>query len=223
MTLKQALTELKKMGTAQNRKVYQRHGVRKEMFGVSFANLGKLKRKIKIDHELAKQLWATGNHDAQILAAMIVDPQLLADTQVESWAKDLGNYPLADAFSGLVSKSRLAPKKMKQWTKSSDEWIGQTGWNLLAHLALRSDEFPDADFENYLGLIERKIQRSKNRVRYAMNNALIAIGMRNDFLEARAIAVAEKIGRVDVDHGETNCKTPDAAAYIRKARSRKGN
>ena len=38
------------------------------MFGVSYAALGKLKRKIKVDHELAEKLWATGNHDARIAA-----------------------------------------------------------------------------------------------------------------------------------------------------------
>lgn len=26
--------------------------------------------------------------------------------------------------------------------------------------------------------------------------------------------------QVEVDHGETNCKTPDAASYIRKSRER---
>jgi hypothetical protein len=30
--------------------------------------------------------------------------------------------------------------------------------------------------------------------------------------------VAAKIGKVEVDHGETDCKTPDATEYIKKAR-----
>jgi hypothetical protein len=35
------MKELKASGTAQNRKVYRRHGVVGEMFGVSYAALGK--------------------------------------------------------------------------------------------------------------------------------------------------------------------------------------
>ena len=54
-----------------------------------------------------------------------------------------------------------------------------------------------------------------------MNTALIAIGMRSLKLEPKAISAARKIGRIDVDHGETNCKTPDAEAYILKAGKRK--
>ena len=44
--------------------------------------------------------------------------------------------------------------------------------------------------------------------------------MSNDALEARALAVAKAIGKVYVDHGQTNCKTPDAANYIHKGRER---
>jgi hypothetical protein len=53
-------------------------------------------------------------------------------------------------------------------------------------------------------------------VRDAMNSALIAIGIRNSHLEELALSAAQRIGKVEVDHGKTNCKTPDAAAYIRR-------
>jgi hypothetical protein len=49
-----------------------------------------------------------------------------------------------------------------------------------------------------------------------MNNAVIAIGIRSPTLRKLALTVAKRIGKVEVDHGETNCKTPDAAAYILK-------
>jgi hypothetical protein len=54
-----------------------------------------------------------------------------------------------------------------------------------------------------------------------MNNALIAIGSRGGALEDRAIAAAGRIGTVVVDHGATGCKTPDAAASIRKTVARR--
>lgn len=72
----------------------------------------------------------------------------------------------------------------------------------------------------YLETIERDIHQRANRVREAMNSALIAIGMRSPALEEQALAIAAAIGKVHVDHGDTGCKTPDAAAYIHKARAR---
>ena len=53
-----------------------------------------------------------------------------------------------------------------------------------------------------------------------MNSALIAIGIRNEDLERKAIEMAREIGKVQVDHGATSCKTPDAEPYIKKARER---
>jgi hypothetical protein len=58
-----------------------------------------------------------------------------------------------------------------------------------------------------------------NRVRYEMNGALITIGLRNDRLEKKATEVARKIGKVIVDHGDTDCKTPDAVEYIARTKA----
>ena len=54
-----------------------------------------------------------------------------------------------------------------------------------------------------------------------MNGTLIAIGSRSDELEAAAIDTATRIGVVEVDHGETGCKTPFAPEYILKTRERR--
>ena len=52
--------------------------------------------------------------------------------------------------------------------------------------------------------------------RDAMNMAVILIGGRNDVLRKAALAAAKRIGKVEVDHGDTSCKTPDAGPYIEK-------
>ena len=52
-----------------------------------------------------------------------------------------------------------------------------------------------------------------------MNYGLIAIGMRSDAFAQLATAAAKRLGKVQVDHGDTSCKTPDAIPYIQKARA----
>jgi hypothetical protein len=101
--------------------------------------------------------------------------------------------------------------------KSKDEWIGCFGWSLFARLARMDGPFSDEALEQYLDAIERDIHQAKNRVRHSMNSAVISIGVRNEKLQKKALAAAARIGKVEVDHGDTDCKTPDAAAYIRKA------
>jgi 3-methyladenine DNA glycosylase AlkD len=128
---------------------------------------------------------------------------------------------LTDAFSAFAGQTPLAQKKAEKWMKAKSEWIASAGWSLLGTLTMRNENLSDDYFENYLAVIERDIHSSKNRVKHAMNSALIAMGMRNDNLEKKALAAAQRIGKVEVDHGETGCKTPDAIAYIQKARQRK--
>jgi 3-methyladenine DNA glycosylase AlkD len=212
--------QLKAMGTAQNQKIYARHGVDKPMYGVSYANLNKLQKAIKTDHDLALKLWNTGNNDAQVLATKIADPTQLNKSTVNQWVKELGNYQLADAFADLVSQSKYAQEKADQWHKQKDEWISRVGWALVSRLAIGKNDLPNAYFEPYLKIIKSDIHKRKNRVRESMNWTLICIGTRSATLEKKALSAAKVIGKVDVDHGQTSCKTPDATQYIKKTVTR---
>jgi 3-methyladenine DNA glycosylase AlkD len=181
-----------------------------------------MRKAIKKDHRLALQLWDTGNNDARVLATMIADPKQFDEKLALRWAADVKNYGMADAFTGLFHNAPGAQALMERWVNAGDEWYERMGWGLLGEFALHhSDEFPDAYFEPYLAIIGRDIHQRANRVRQAMNSALIAIGMRGGELERQAIELAGTIGEVIVDHGDTYCKTPDAAEYILKAKARK--
>lgn len=220
MTKTQVLRQLKAFGTPQNRKVYARHGVKGPVYGVSYANLGKLTRRIKIDHELALGLWKSGNHDARILATMIADPDEMSARDLDAWVKELDNHALTDALSALASRTPSARKRMEKWTRSRHEWIASCGWDILARL-VQLEDFPDSYLERYIRMIQTRIHRSPNRVRHSMNNALIALGSQNTKLQKKALSAAKKIGEVVVDHGETGCRTPDASGYIRKIAARR--
>ena len=220
-TLIGVLHELGRLGTAQNRKVYARHGVGPNMFGVSYANLERLKKTLGVNHDLARGLWASANHDARILATKIADPARVSSRDLDSWVKDLDNYVISDAFSELGARTPWARKKMEAWGAARGEWIGRVGWLLLARLARSDSSLTDEELIEKLATIEREIHTRKNRTRDAMNSALIAIGMRNSGLKAAALSAAKRIGKVEVDHGQTSCKTPDAAEYILRAAGRR--
>lgn len=215
MTLVETLQELEALGTAQNRKIYRRHGASGNLFGVSFANLNALKKRIKIDHALALELWKTGNDDARALAIMIADTARMTDRVLDAWAKGLNGVTVS-TFPGLVGRTPLARKKMEDWIDSASEWTSCAGWALLARLALNEASLPDSFFTARLRVIGKEIHERPNWVRDAMNSALIAIGVRNPALTEAALKVAKIIGKVEVDHGETSCQTADAVACIHK-------
>lgn len=219
MTAPDVLAELHSLGKENTRTIYGRHGVTNEVLGVSYADLDKLAKKIKTDQALAAALWKTGIHDARVLATKIADPKTMDAAALDAWITSVGNYIEADAVASVAARSSSAQELMKRWIASDSEWIGRAGWSVLGRLALDGADLPDAFFEPHLATVERDIHDRPNRIREAMNSILIVIGCRSDALEKKALAAAKHIGKVHVDHGETNCKTPDAAEYIQKTRA----
>ncbi len=214
----EVVAELKALGTAQNVKIYGRHGVTIPMFGVSFANLGKLKKRIGTNQALAEQLWATGNHDARVLATMVADPDAVAAKTLDTWAGQLDSYVISDAFAKFAAQTERGRKRMLTWMKARQEWKAAAGWNVLSCCA-ESSAVDDALITERLAHVETHIHDAKNRVRHSMNQALICMALRSEAISKKAIAAARRIGKVEVDHGETSCKTPDAESYIKKTKA----
>lgn len=218
LTLAEAMAELEAAGTEQARKTYTRHGAPGPMFGVSFATLKSMMKRIDVDHELALGLWDTGNFDARNLAVKIVDPAKMSSDDLDRWASqaspalDCGGYAAA-----LPSEGPLGPTKAQQWLASADDAQRKAAWGLIGQLAMRDEALPDAYFVALLDTIERSIHAAPNAIRSGMNRAVITIGCRDAALRALALAAADRIGPVDIDHGDTSCETPDARGSIEKA------
>ena len=219
MNTDKALKALAGHGTAQNRKVYVRHGADPDkVYGVSFANLNLLVKHIKRNHTLATELWQTGNYDARNLATKIADSHAFTITQAEEWVKQVDNSLHAGLLGGVLAQSPFALRLIHRWTKKKPEFICETGYSLLSSLVKEdSRTVPSAQASDFLKRIEQEINTRPNWTRYGMNWALIALGTYKEEVREEALAAAARIGQVEVDHGETNCKTPLAAPYIHKA------
>ena len=217
MTAKKLLAELKALGSESGRKTYLRHGAAGEVWGVRYADLGKIKKRIKIDQDVAMELWDSGVHDARVLATMIADPDAMKASTLDHWVKTVCSPFMACAVAGLAVTTPHAVRCKKKWISAKAEWVCSAGWDVLAGLAAMEDAISDAELERHLETIESDIHDARNRVRYSMNTALIAVGAYRPALEKKAIAAAKRIGKVEVDHGDTSCKTLDAAPYIKKA------
>lgn len=222
MDLATAVERLEAAGTEQNRRIYRRHGARDPLYGVPFGVLDRVAKEAGRDQALADGLWATGNHDARILACKVADPAAMTDASLDAWLAEIDVYVLVDTFVGSVAS--LVPgarERADRWSASDRDWTAQAGWDLYAHLARKDVALADPFFEGLIGRIEAGIAAAGNRTRHAMNNALIAIGIRNPELRAAAEAAAGRIGTVVVDHGQTGCVTPAAIPYIEKAWDRR--
>jgi 3-methyladenine DNA glycosylase AlkD len=220
-TTETVLHDLEAAGSEQTRKTNRRHGIGDNQYGVLYSSLGALEKQIKReknparDHDMGLELWATGNHEARVLALRLLDPQRMDDETLNAWVCEVDNYGMADAFAAFAAKTPHAHDLAFDWIGQNGEWVEAAGWNVLSHLIL-TGELSDAECAALLPRIERDIHTAKNRVRYSMNMVLINIGVRGGDLYTGAVTSAQHIGPVMVDHGQTGCKTPDAIPYIDK-------
>jgi len=91
MTTAEILATLKKSGIPQTAAIYKHYGTGDNVLGTLTSEIGRLQKKIKVDHALALDLWKTGNAEARMLALQIADPQrvttALADTLLAASAR----------------------------------------------------------------------------------------------------------------------------------------
>jgi len=214
MSFQDTMSALEKAGSVQTRKTYARHGVPEPMFGVSFATLKTLYKRIRVDHELAQALWSTGNFDARNLAVKIADPASISSRELDRWAATPTARMCGGYVAHLADESPHGCAKADKWLAASDDATQSAVWNLVVSMAKINESTEDSWFAERLVHIEKAIHSAPNTHRYLMNNALIAIGGRNASLCKSAAAAAKRIGTVEVDHGDTDCKTPVAAESI---------
>lgn len=193
--VKGILAELRGLGSAKDRAGMARYGINVEnAFGVSIYELRKVARRLGTDHELALGLWATGNHEARLLACFVDDPDSVTSAQMEAWAGDFDSWDICDqATTSLFDLTNHGWAKAREWAAREEEWVKRGGFALMAGLAVHDKAAADRAFVKLLPLIERGALDDRNFVKKAVNWALRNIGKRNLSLNAAAVACAEKI------------------------------
>lgn len=220
MTLQQVLKELETYGDPQTKKTLMRHGSKEPFFGVKVADLKKILKKTKKNHELSLQLYDTGNSDAMYLAGLMADEKKITKKQLNDWVDKAYWYYLSEfAVPWVAAETEHGFELGLKWIKSKKEGTAAAGWATLANYAsVHLDEKLDIKtYEKLLEQVGKTIHDlPPNRVRYTMNGFVIAVGSYIKELTKKAQTVAGNIGKVTVEMGNTACKVPLAKDYIQK-------
>jgi 3-methyladenine DNA glycosylase AlkD len=222
MNAKAILEELRPLGRESYKKVMRNHGVPEPFFGVKIEELKKIQKRIKRDYQLALDLYETGNYDAQYLAGLIADDAKMTKRDLQRWAEK-ACAPLSGCTVAWVAAGSPHGREIAlEWIDSAKEFVAAAGWATLSGLvALKEDAHLDvAELKRLLQRVQREIHTAPNKVRYAMNGFVIAVGSYVQPLTAFARQIGEKIGRVSVDMSNTSCEVPFAPAYIDKVAAR---
>lgn len=223
MTLDQVMEALEGFGNEGTKKVFLKHGAKEPVFGVKVQDLKKLQKRIKKDHGLSLDLYATGNSDAMYLAGLIADEGEISKAELEEWAKGAYWYYLSEyVVPWVAAESGYGWELATKWIDADTEGVAAAGWATLTMLsAIAADDALDIPaYGALLDRVEAGIHDAPNRVRYTMNGFVIAVASYIVGLTEKAKITAGKIGKVSVDMGGTACKVPLATTYIQKVAAR---
>jgi 3-methyladenine DNA glycosylase AlkD len=151
-------------------------------------------RELGRDHRLAQELWATGVHEARLLAVFVDEPARVTPEQAEAWAAEFDSWDLCDqCCSNLFDRADFAYEKAAEWSGRDEEFVKRAGFALMAVLAVHDTKADDARFLEFLPIIEREAADERHYVKKAVNWALRQIGKRNLRLNRYAIATAQEV------------------------------
>lgn len=203
MTVKEVLAKLKSLGNEARRKHNAKVGPDgtappDNQFGVPMGDIRAIAKKIKTDHELALKLWDTGNMEAQLVAALIIKPKSLSAKDVDRLTRSTTCAQVADWLSSYVVAAHPDKDALREkWMKDKNPWAARAGWHFTAsriNKAAKEKAADELDVAALLDRIEKELPKAKPETQWAMNNTLMAIGIKHAALRGRAIAIGAKVG-----------------------------
>ncbi len=223
MTAQDIVNELKKLGTAQTKKTWMNHGTQEPCFGVKVEDMKKIQKRVKMDYQLALDLYDTGIADAMYLAGLIADDAKMTRKNLQKWV-EAANSPwvVEYAVPWVASASSHGREMALKWIESRDDAIAASGWQTYSSMvAIKEDADLDlVEIKSLLQRVAKSIHQQPNRVKYVMNSFVIAVACYVKPLHKFAVVTANGIGKVAVEL-VGDCKIPFAPDHIKKFEARR--
>jgi len=197
MEKQEVIAKLQSLANSVNVAGMARYGINpKNTLGISIYVLRDIAKQIGKDDALADELWASGIHEARILASYIADPKITTEDRMERWAADFDSWDVCDQVCGLFEETPFAYQKAVAWSARYEEFVKRAAFAIMAGLAVHDKKAEDSQFEQFLPIIVRESGDERNYVKKAVNWALRNIGKRNRSLNERAIEAARQIQQI---------------------------
>jgi 3-methyladenine DNA glycosylase AlkD len=161
--------------------------------GISVTDLRKLAKGIR-SHDLAAQLWASGIHEAQIMAALVDEPEWVTLEQMEKWAGEFRSWDICDEVTDdLFIHTKYCQQVIPLWAAREEEFVRRAAFAMIAALVIHRKDIPDEQVRPYFALIEAAAGDNRNFVRKAVNWALRNIAKFRPGLRTEAVACARRV------------------------------
>lgn len=215
-TVDEVLAELAALEDPRMRAVNEKHG---DDHGVNLTALRAVAKRLKTQQDLSRQLWATGDTAARLLALLICRPKEFAPDELDTMLRQARPPKVHDwLVNYVVKRSTHAEQLRVEWTDDADPVIASAGWALTSERVVKRPE--GLDLPGLLDTIEADMREAPDRLQWAMNSTLAQIGIAHEKYRNRAISIGEQLEVLKDYPTPPNCTSPYAPVWINEIVSR---
>ncbi|UGT56469.1 DNA alkylation repair protein [Nocardia asteroides] len=209
-TAPELLAELAALDNPKIRAVNAKHG---DDHGVNLTELRAVAKRLKTRHDLARELWATGDTSARLLALLICRPKSFDRAELDTMLREARTPKVHDWLVNYVVKKHPAAEDLRQsWLADPDPAVASAGWALTSDRVVKR---PDGlDLAGLLDVIEAEMADAPDRLQWAMNTCLAQIGIEHPAYRARAVGIGERLNVLADYPTPPNCTSPFAPVWI---------
>ena len=219
MTVQSILKKLKALSDEKRRAHNTKYGAGENQFGVAMGNIRKVAKEIKINHELALELWETENIDARFYAILCMKPKSLSPKELDRLVRSETFVHVADWLTTYVVKKHPDKEALRvKWMKAKHPMALRAGWNLTAERVVKDSA--ELDLKALLGRVESEMGDAVPEAQWTMNFVLVEIGVHHAKHRKRALAIGEKLGVFSDFPTSKGCTSPFAPIWINEMVSR---
>ncbi|ASF12957.1 DNA alkylation repair protein [Nocardia brasiliensis] len=217
-TVADVLAELAGLEDPKIRAVNEKHG---DEHGVNLSQLRAVAKRLKTQQELARELWATGDTTARLLATLICRPKAFERDELDRMLRAARTPKVHDwLVNYVVKKNPYAEELRRSWLADPDPVVASAGWALTTERVAKK---PDGlDLPGLLDVIEADMKDAPERLQWAMNHCLAQIGIDHAEHRARAIEIGERLHVLEDYPTPPNCTSPFAPIWITEMVRRQG-
>ncbi|MGO1731097.1 DNA alkylation repair protein [Agrococcus casei] len=205
------LEELAQLEDPKARAINERHG---NDYGVNLTKLRAVAKALKRDPELARQLWATDDTAARLVALLICKPKEFTADELDTMLREARTPKVHDWLIGyVVTKGPHMEALRERWMRDTDPVVASAGWALTAHrIAKGTDD--GLDHDALLSTIESQMSTAHDRLQWEMNTTLAQIGIAHPQFRDRALAIGERLEVLKDYPTAPGCTSPFAPIWI---------
>ncbi|CAM5433253.1 DNA alkylation repair protein [Streptomyces spiroverticillatus] len=215
--LAEVMAELAALEDPKARKVNERHG---DDHGVRLSELRALAKRLRTQQDLARQLWATNDTAARLLAMLVCRPKAFERDELDAMVRETRAPKVHDWLVGYVVKKSPHAEELRQaWLGDSDPVVASAGWALTTERVAKKPQ--GLDLGGLLDVVEEEMKGAPDRLQWAMNHCLAQIGIERPELRARALGIGERLGVLKDYPTSPGCTSPYAPVWINEMVRRK--